>query len=118
MAETTEARWAERVVGWRASGQTARAYAAAQGGFSAGGLRHWAYRLKKAGASPSAERVRTARVQLVRVEPRPVPTTAAVVERVPALLVEVGQARIHVPAGFDAATIEAVIAAVLHAGQR
>jgi hypothetical protein len=117
MAET-RARWAERVVGWRASGQTARAYAAAQGGFSAGGLRHWAYRLKKAGASPSAERVRSARVQLVRVEPRPAPTTTAVLERVPALIIEVGQARIHVPAGFDAATIEAVIAAVLHAGQR
>ena len=43
----TEERWAERVAAWRASGQTSREYCEGRD-FTAGGLRHWAYRLRKA----------------------------------------------------------------------
>jgi hypothetical protein len=118
MHEATEARWAERVVGWRASGQTARAYAATQGGFSAGGLRHWAYRLKKSGALPPAETARSAKVQLVRVEARPATATFAEAEPGRALIIEVGQARIHVPPAFDAATLRAVLDALAPGGRR
>jgi len=106
---TTQARWAERVAGWRASGQTAREYAETQGGFTAGGLRHWAYRLKKSGVE-SAPRS----MQLVRVErPTPAPASSPAT-----LMVELGAARIHVPAGFDPATLRAVLDALAVGGRR
>src|SRR5688572_6054609 len=99
---TTEARWAERVAGWRASGQSAREYAETRGGFTAGGLRHWAYRLKKAGAKSAPQPM-----QLVRVETRsPSPSPPSVPG---ALVIELSTARIHIPAGFDAATLRAVL---------
>jgi hypothetical protein len=40
----TEQKWAERVESWRESGLTSEQYSAGRG-FSASGLRHWAYKL-------------------------------------------------------------------------
>jgi hypothetical protein len=40
----TETKWAERVAGWRGSGQTAPAFCKGKD-FSAGGLRYWASKL-------------------------------------------------------------------------
>jgi hypothetical protein len=108
---TTEARWAERVAGWRASGQSAREYAETQGSFTAGGLRHWAYRLKKAGVEAARPPVR-----LVRIEPvSPAPTVAG---GAGALVIELGAARIHVPPGYDPATLRAVVDALAAEGRR
>ena len=42
----TEQKWAERVEGWRESGVTSEQYSDGRG-FSANGLRHWAYKLGK-----------------------------------------------------------------------
>jgi hypothetical protein len=52
----TEAKWAERVLEWRESGQAAEEFAEGRG-FEASTLRFWASRLKKAKAE-SAERLR------------------------------------------------------------
>ena len=54
-----EGMWAERVSEWRASGLTSRKYCEGKP-FTAGGLRHWAYRLGR-GRQESAP-VRMARV--------------------------------------------------------
>lgn len=103
---TTEEKWAARVSGWRGSGQTAAAFSAGRG-FSAGALRHWACVLKQRGvggttASPAVPMlVRLARVD--RAPPAPAP---------PPLTVEVGSARVSVPSGFDAATVQAVLGAL------
>src|SRR5665213_2768015 len=42
----TEQKWAERVESWRESGLTSEQYSDGRG-FSANGLRHWAYKLGK-----------------------------------------------------------------------
>jgi hypothetical protein len=103
--ETTAQRWATRVAEWRASGLTARAFSTGRD-FSPGGLRHWAHLLKKRGAAlPSSSPVR-----LVRVEPTPASGSGAAPPPRPAVLtIEVGNARLEVPAGFDAPTLRTVL---------
>jgi hypothetical protein len=104
--ETNEQRWAARVAEWRASGLTAPAYCEGRD-FTAGGLRHWAHVLKRRGVlkPPSVDQLRSA-VRMVRVEstataePSPTMTT---------LTIELGAARLEVPAGFDASTLRTVL---------
>ncbi len=71
--------------------------------FSAGGLRHWAYRLgktrKTAGTSSSVRMARVVRVPAVLVTP---PDSAPVV-------VEHGAVRIALRAGFDRAALHLVL---------
>ena len=107
---SNEQQWAERVAAWRASGLTSTAYSAGRE-VSAGGLRHWAYLLKKRGAkaavgtAPAAPAVRLVRVKAaVALAPR----TAAPSAGAP-LMIELAGARIAVPAGVDAPTLRTVI---------
>lgn len=100
----TEQKWAERVQGWRESGLSATEYAEGRE-FSAGGLRHWAYRLKKRGAEAATSRPV---VRVVRVD------RAA---QAAALTVEIGPARLSVPAGADAMALRLTIAALVDAAR-
>lgn len=93
---STAAEWAERVQAWRASGQTAPAFAEGKG-FSASLLRWWGSELSRRSGTDKA--VRLARV--VRL-PR---------ERA-ALTVAVGPARIEVGPGFDHALLREVLDAL------
>src|SRR5512142_1083389 len=97
---------AQRVAEWKASGLTSRKYCEGKP-FTAGGLRHWAYRLG-AGQSPEASPVRIAKV--VRIPRAKAPAAADGRARVaPELILEVGPARIEVRTGFDRATLAAVL---------
>ncbi len=99
--------WARRVAQWRASGLTSERFCEGRD-FTAGGLRHWAYRL--------GDRVRRRRskpeVHLARVVRAGVPEqelgggTAA---EEATLVVEVGRARVSVRPGFDRAALAAVV---------
>ena len=102
----TQAKWAERVQAWRASGKTADEYASAFE-FQASTLRYWASRLK----TESAEKP-TVMARVVRR-----PSRALVVEPVGAGIqseveVAVGGARILVRRGFDAELLRQVAAAL------
>jgi hypothetical protein len=119
----TERKWRERVRGWRESGQTAPDFSTGRG-FSAGGLRYWAHRLKKVGIvigtrtgvktaaakTTAARRKAPDRVRLIRLDriPSAMPGLAS-------LTVEVGGARLRVPGGYPEllrTTIGALMAAV------
>ena len=97
------ATWGRRVAEWRASGLTSHAFSAGRE-FTAGGLRHWAYRLGKTRKQArSAAAVRIARVVRVASSPPPAPPSD-----VP-IIVEVGGARVSLRAGFDRAALGAVL---------
>ena len=97
------ATWERRVAEWRASGLTSLAFSAGRE-FTAGGLRQWAYRLGKTRKKArSAAAVRVARVVRVPSSPAPVPASD-----VP-IIVEVGGMRVSLRAGFDRATLGAVL---------
>lgn len=101
----TEQKWFERVSAWRASGQSAREFSTGRE-FTAGGLRHWAFLLKRRGIGPQRAVASATLVRLARVQ-RPAPSCGG-----GALTVEVGGARLTVPAGFDETTLRAAIVAV------
>jgi hypothetical protein len=99
----TESKWATRVAGWRASGQTAPSFCVGKE-FKPGGLRYWASRLGKAGGGAvgaAAKGVRLARVV------RASRSVEAVVET--PILIEVGTARLGVRRGFDPGALRAVL---------
>jgi hypothetical protein len=97
------ATWERRVAEWRASGLTSHAFSAGRE-FTAGGLRHWAHRLGKTRKQArNAPAVRMARVVRVSSSPAPVPASD-----VP-IVVEVGGVRVSLRAGFDGATLGAVL---------
>jgi hypothetical protein len=106
----TERKWDERVRGWRSSGQTAREFAQAHG-FSAGGLRHWAYKLKVRASAPDAPAMTNARegVRIVRVE------RAAARSWPATLTVEIGAARLRVASGTDPALLRTTLGALFAA---
>ena len=90
---------------WRASGQTAAVFCAGRG-MSVSALRYWAPRWP-------AEPEPTAMVRIARVVPTPAarPPTSV-------LVVEIGAARIRVEAGFDRATLAAVLEVLGGGGAR
>jgi hypothetical protein len=92
----TDARafWKKHVIGWRASGETGRAYSARHG-LSANTLGWWASRLKRDGEFPEAA-MRWAKFEFAAAGPRPI-------------VVRIGRARISVERGFDAEAFAAVI---------
>lgn len=106
----TEERWAERVEAWRASGQTSREYCEGRA-FTAGGLRHWAYRLRKAAGMKATALARRSSVRLVRVE-RVADRAAPAVPVGAALIIEIGGARMVVPPGCDVGTVKTVLEAL------
>lgn len=93
--------WAERVAEWKASGLSSPQFCEGKD-FTAGGLRHWAHRLKHGGRPPAKVRV----AKVVRLPAAPAATATA------ELVVEIGAARIVVRPGFDRATLAAVIEAL------
>jgi hypothetical protein len=100
--------WGKRVSDWRASDLTAAEFCTERG-LSVSALRNWAYRLRAAEKAAQA-----APVQVVPVTVRPdgdgVATgPSGIEEPKPALTLELGGARIVVPAGFDRATLRAVL---------
>lgn len=94
MNPQTEAKWAARVEAWRASGESARTFAARHE-FSAATLYARARELSRVG-SP----------RFVRLVPKMEVTTAA------EIVVEVGAARVRVGAGFDRAVLADVLRAL------
>lgn len=112
----TAAKWAKRVAEWRKSGLTSVQFCEGRE-FSAGGLRHWAYRLAQGAGKTPRTTIRMARVLRA---PRPVALAlaersagiavdpaASLVE--PALAIELGTARVLVRRGVDAVTLATVV---------
>jgi len=108
---TGRAEWSRRVRRWRRSRLTAREFAA-RAGLNAGTLVYWASRLKKEAATPtqtaSSER---APIRLPLVELR---ATA----RADDFELELGAGRwLRIPAGFDAAGLERLLAVLDRPGR-
>ncbi len=95
--------WARRVAEWKASGLSSPKFCAGKE-FTAGGLRHWAYRLEH-GEPPRRPQVRLARV--VRA-PRASATVAGD-DRSTEVIVEIGGARLLVRPGFDRETVAGLV---------
>jgi hypothetical protein len=122
MADT--AKWAERIAAWRASGLTSTAFCEGRD-FTAGGLRHWDYRLRrqqeqtesaraaaKEAAQPTPKAAASAPVRLARV----VRKASAAPALVPSaghpevsLVLEVAGARVRVGPGFCSRTLGALL---------
>jgi hypothetical protein len=119
---SSEKRWSRRVASWRASGLTSRAFCEGRP-FSAGALRHWAYLLRQretaVAAAPAAVRlVRVERATDV-VESSPPESDGAASARSESMMtIELGAARVLVPAGFDPATLRAALDALGDGGRR
>lgn len=106
--------WAKRVVEWKASGLSSRAYCEGKS-FTAGGLRYWAHRLsRERQPGPSIRIARIVRVSEPRSSSR---DELSLGGAAPDLVIAVGAARIGVRPGFDRATLAAVLE-VLAAGTR
>ena len=103
----TEAKWAERVRRWRASGKTAPEFARGNG-FESSTLRYWASRLKQVPQSLAnpVPRVRMLRVR--RMSRRP---------DVEPMVVAVGAARVEVRPGFDGSLLREVVEALAIEGK-
>jgi len=84
------------VEGWRASGKSAAAYASGRG-YSRASLANWAAALKRSGVASAGPRF--VRLEVAR---------TAVAE----VCIEVGEVRVHVRPGFDAALLREVITAL------
>ena len=108
MSETAAA-WATRVSAWRASGESAREYAA-RIGFAAATLRWWSSELGRRGvAVPEAP----AKITLARVEVKA--SQGARAGTSSGVRLSVGALRVDVDRGFDAGTLRAVLAAIAEA---
>ena len=92
----TEAKWTERVRAWRASGESAYDFATRHG-FAASTLHVWSSRI------PHEDSPR-----FVRLVPKAVASGTPVAE----VVVEVGNARVRVASGFDAALLADVVRAL------
>ncbi len=98
------AMWAARVAEWKASGLSSPEFCAGKE-FTAGGLRHWAYRLEH-GDQPRKPRVRLARVVRTRTGAKAGPPGG---DRSSEVVVELGGARMLVRPGFDRETVAALV---------
>lgn len=93
--------WAKRVEAWRKSGLSSVAFAEGKG-FTGGGLRHMAYRLRRAAAKPPV--IRLARVVRAR--------ASAVASAGAAVVVVIGEARIEVQPGASREALAVVLEAL------
>jgi hypothetical protein len=100
--------WASRVAEWRSSGLTSAAFTEGKP-FTAGGLRHWAFRLK---TRQPRKALRVVRVQRIR---RTAPVASGG-RADTSLVIELGAARVVLRPGFDRATLAAVLEVALAAG--
>jgi hypothetical protein len=111
MANQTKAQqWTERVAEWRASGLSAKAYCVGRE-FNHRDLYRWRHRLEHAAPVCS---VTLARLESARrsIEITPAPPTSAT------LTIEVGVARVAIPAGVDGATLRTVLEALAATSRR
>lgn len=107
---STAETWAKRVTDWQASGQTSTAYCEGRE-FTAGGLRHWAHRLRTRAAKAEAPAtVRLARVR--RVPTATVSHAATAASGRSGVAVRIGGVEVVVERGFDRATLAAVLRVV------
>ena len=96
---------------WRASGESAQKFAEGRD-YTVHMLRYWARRIDEeqaALAASSEPSIRLARVVRAPKEAAPHPFEAARQPTGAALVLEVGGARVQVPAGFERATLRAVL---------
>jgi hypothetical protein len=98
--------WSKRVAEWRASGLTAKEFCAKHD-LQLTGLRYWTYRLRAAEKSAQADTVQLVPVTIEREEAAP--STREAGAPMPALTVELGAARVVIPAGVDRATLTVVL---------
>jgi hypothetical protein len=98
----TQAKWADRVLEWRSSGQSAEQYAEGRE-FKGSTLRYWASMIKR--MEPGEAPAPAGRVRMARVVVRKAPAD-------PTIEVAVGAARVVVRAGFDPALLRQVIVAL------
>ena len=87
-ARRSESEWRALVAEWQASGESRKAFASRRG-LAQGTFTWWAWRLRE----------RTADAEPAFLD---VVVVDSVVEEVPDLIVDVGQVRVRVAAGFDA----------------
>jgi transposase len=100
--------WAKRVTAWRASGQTAAEFCGRRG-YTLSSLQRWSHRLGREAAAETG--VRLARV--VRTSGENVPSSESAPSGAgPAIVIEVGGARVVVQRGVDRATVAAVLDAL------
>lgn len=117
MTIETEEKWRERVRKWRASGKTAKDFAADQD-FEASTLRFWASRLKEGaaagGAGGKAASAGTPSMAMVRVvrHRRPGPASAGDRTAESSIAITVSGARITIAPGFDEVLLRQVVAAL------
>jgi hypothetical protein len=124
MARTNERIWAERVAEWRASGLSSEAFSRGRE-FTGGGLRHWAYllRRRRARPAPSVEKappMKSAAVRLARVTVAapPVAAVAAPATAGSGVVLEVGAVRLLLSPRFDRETLAAALAVLADEGAR
>ena len=98
--------WSKRLAEWRASGLTAKEFCAKHD-LRLSGLRYWTYRLR---AAEKASKPSAVRLVPVTVKPQDAPPPTLQVEPPKsAVTIELGAARIMVPAGVDRATLKLVL---------
>jgi transposase len=105
------ATWAKRVSEWKASGLSSEAFCEGKD-FTAGGLRYMAHRLARARSRPSPKSQPTVRLaRVVRLRRGDVAGSGVHADRAssPALVVEIGSARVTVPSGAERATVATVL---------
>jgi hypothetical protein len=99
----TETKWSERVREWKASGQTAKAFAEGRE-FKASTLVYWASCLRRGNGDTQPRKRPARRVRMVRIARGP--------RTVDAIVVAVGGARVTVRPGFDPALLKQVVRAL------
>lgn len=108
--------WEKRVAEWKASGLTSVAYCEGKP-FTAGGLRHWAHRLRREGRAPRGGKpaIRIGRVVRRRateaLPPERLPEATAVTQAAApeALVIECGGMRLAIRPGFDREALAGVL---------
>lgn len=116
---SSEKRWSRRVASWRASGLSSREFCQGRP-FSAGALRHWAYLLRQGEAAATAGPpvVRLVRLERATDSSPPARDGGASARTESTMTIELGVARVQVPAGFDPATLRAALEALGRRGGR
>jgi transposase len=107
--------WAERVEEWRASGLSAEEYCRGRG-LSAGTLYRWSSRVRRGGEVARAPGEAVSMARVVRTPTRQQVASGHSDGGPAAVVVEVEGARVVVPPGVDAGTVEVVLRALRAAG--
>jgi hypothetical protein len=117
----TETKWWERVKEWKASGQTAKAFAQGRD-FKPSTLTYWAYRVRQIAERPAWLATKepatsaTPQVRMVRVRPtrmrRASPTQGTEAGASATVVIAIGAARVEVRSGFDRVLLAQVVEAL------